>query len=148
MLKYQLIHPQILEALGRAGHGAKVLIADGDFPFSTVLGPRAKLISLNLCPGVVDCTTVLRALTTAIPIEAAAVMDYPTAGPYALTEDPPIWAEFGRILQEAGVSVQLERLDRFKYYQASSGNDVALIIATSDVRPYANLLLTIGCVAE
>ena len=62
MLKHQLIHPEINHILGRAGHHSKILIADGNYPASTTLGPNAKLISLNLSPGVVNCEQVLRAL--------------------------------------------------------------------------------------
>ena len=76
MLKQKLIHPQILEALGRAGHSSKVLIADGNYPCSTKLGPNATLVNLNLSPGLVDCVQVLDALLTAIPVEAANVMGY------------------------------------------------------------------------
>jgi RbsD / FucU transport protein family. len=32
MLKTRLLHPEILAALGEAGHGAQVLIADGNYP--------------------------------------------------------------------------------------------------------------------
>ena len=32
MLKYKLLHPEILSALGAAGHNAKVLIADNPAP--------------------------------------------------------------------------------------------------------------------
>ncbi len=81
MLKGTLIHPQILEALGRAGHGSRVLIADGNYPFATHLGPNARLVSLNLSPGLVTCPQVLEALVTAVPIDGAAVMQYETAGP-------------------------------------------------------------------
>jgi L-fucose mutarotase len=35
MLRGSLTHPQILNALGQAGHGTKVLLADGNYPFST-----------------------------------------------------------------------------------------------------------------
>ena len=35
MLKSHLLHPEILEALGRAGHSSKILIADGNYPFAT-----------------------------------------------------------------------------------------------------------------
>ena len=47
MLKGKLIHPDILAALGQAGHGSRILIADGNYPFSTKLGPVAKLVSLK-----------------------------------------------------------------------------------------------------
>jgi L-fucose mutarotase len=56
MLKSRLLHPEILEALGRAGHSSKILIADGNYPFATQLGPGARLVSLNLSPGLVNAT--------------------------------------------------------------------------------------------
>lgn len=146
MLKSKLIHPQILEALGRAGHSSKVLIADGNYPFSTRLGRKATLVNLNLSPGLVSCTQVLEALLTAIPIEAAAVMQYATTGPYGLREDPPIWGEFRTLLRDASVDVELSPIERFAFYEAAGADDVALTIATGDQRIYANLLLTIGVV--
>ncbi len=102
MLKHQLIHPQINEILGRAGHHAKILIADGNYPASSKKGPNAELVSLNLSPGVVTCAQVLAALVSAIPIEAANTMMYETTGPYALKEDPPVWAEFRQVLADGG----------------------------------------------
>jgi L-fucose mutarotase len=146
MLKTKLLHPQILEALGRAGHSSRVLIADGNYPFSTRLGPKATLINLNLMPGLVSCTQALEALVSAIPIEAASVMQYATTGPYAMSQEPPIWGEFRQVLSGAGVDVTLEPIERFAFYDAAGGPDVALTIATGDQRIYANLLLTIGVV--
>jgi L-fucose mutarotase len=146
MLKSELIHPEILQALGRAGHGAKVLIADGNYPFSIHSGPKARIVHLNLCPGVVKCTDVLHALLTAIPVEDAAVMQYATEGPYALREDPPIWKDFNQLLKGAGYDKPMTRIERFKFYGVASAEDVCLTIATADQRIYANLLLTIGVV--
>jgi L-fucose mutarotase len=146
MLTGRLIHPQILEALGRAGHGSKVLIADGNYPFSTKLGRKAVLVSLNLSPGIVGCTQILEALVSAIPLEAAAVMERARSGPYALAADPPIWGEFCQILRAAGAEIQLERIERFAFYEAAGADDVALTIASGDQRLYANLLLTVGVV--
>ena len=65
MLKHQLIHPKINEVLGRAGHHARILIADGNYPASSTLGPNAELVSLNLMPGVATCNQVLEALLSA-----------------------------------------------------------------------------------
>jgi len=146
MLRTKLLQPQILEALGRAGHGAKVLIADGNYPFSTTLGPNAALVSLNLSPGVVSCTQVLETLGTVIPIEAAAVMDVPRSGPGAFLDDPPIWSEFEKLLKAARAGVRLERLERFQFYRAAAAPETALVVATGEERIYANLLLTIGVV--
>ena len=146
MLAGKLIHSQILEALGRAGHGSKVLIADGNFPASTALGPNAVLVPLNLSPGVVSCTQVLDSLLSVTPIESAAVMEYYREGPYALPEDPPIWIEFRRILGDAGQPPALAEIERFAFYEAARQPDVCLTIVTADQRMYANLLLTIGVI--
>ena len=146
MLKGGLVHPQILEVLGRSGHGSKVLIADGNYPYATTLGPRATLVNLNLSPGVVDCTAVLEALVWAMPIEAAWVMDYARSGPYGLEEDPVIWANFRSILDQGGQGVDLEPIEQFEFYRTTAQGDVSLTIATGDQRLYANLLLRIGVV--
>ena len=146
MLKGRLIHPQILQVLGRAGHGSKVLIADGNYPFATTLGPNATLVSLNLSSGVVGCVPVLEALVTAIPIEAAAVMQYDTTGPYARDSDPPVWDDYRRVLRDAGADATLDPIGRFDFYEVAAQPDVALTIATGEQRTWANLLLTIGVV--
>ncbi len=51
MLRSELIHPQISAILAKAGHSSKVLIADGNYPACSAIGPRAELVSLNLAPG-------------------------------------------------------------------------------------------------
>jgi len=144
MLNSELLHPQILASLGRAGHSSRVLIADGNYPFSTTLGPNAELVSLNLSPGVVSVNDTLRALAASIPIEAAHVMDYATTGPFALESDPPAWSDYTDILSSAGQPLELQRIERFAFYETARAADVALVIATADQALYANLLLTIG----
>lgn len=142
MLKSSLLHPEILHALGRSGHGSKVLISDGNFPHWTKRGPNAQLVYLNVAPGLLDVVQVLKLLVTSIPLEAANVMDYARTGPYALTEEPRIWGDFRRELP----GMELVKLERFKFYDAASAPDVCLTIATGEQRIYANLLLTIGVV--
>jgi L-fucose mutarotase len=137
MLKTRLLHPGILEALGEAGHGAQVLIADGNYPLGTRSNGAAHRVYLNLAPGLVSVTDVLRALVDAIPIEAAWVMT-PDDG-----NDPAIFEDFRTLLG----GIELERLGRFPFYDAARGPDVALAIATGEQRLYANLLLTIGVVS-
>lgn len=146
MLKGQLLHPQILQALARAGHSSKILISDGNYPHYTKRSANAEMVYLNLSPGLVLVTDVLKALLTAVPIEAAEVMDYMKTGPYALKQDPPIWNEFRQILHDNKVDVELKGIERFKFYEVAGGPDITLTIATGDQRIYANLLLTIGVV--
>jgi len=144
MLKHRLIHPKINEVLGRAGHHARILIADGNYPASSKLGPRAEVVNLNLMPGLVSCTQVLQAIASAIPIEAAYTMNYETTGPYALTEDPPIWTEFRQAFREAGLKLNLEPIEKWKFYDAVMTPDHVLTVQTGDQQRYGNLLLAIG----
>jgi len=140
MLNTKLIHPDILDALGRAGHGAQVLIADGNYPFSTTGGSNTSVVHLNLSPGLVSCTQALEALLSVQPVEAATLMDVPAGDP-----DPSIWAEFNQILQDNGNSFPFTKVERFAFYDLIAQENTALIIATGDQRLYANLLLTLGC---
>ncbi len=144
MLLHQLIHPTINEVLGRAGHHAKVLIADGNYPASTTLGPQARLVSLNLSPGVVSCTQVLQALVTAMPIEKANTMMYETTGPYALSEDPPVWQQYRDVFHRAGLQIELEPIEKWDFYKAVATPEHVLTIQTADQGLFANLLLTMG----
>jgi len=136
MLKTRLLHPGILEALGQAGHGAQVLIADGNYPLVTRSHEAAHRVYLNLAPGLVTVTDVLDVLRDAIPIEAAHVMG-PDSG-----EEPGIFTEFRAMLP----TTEIQRLGRFQFYDMARGPDLALAIATGEQRIYANLLLTIGVV--
>jgi L-fucose mutarotase len=136
VLKYQLLHPELLRGLGEAGHGAQVLIADGNYPLATRTNPGARRIFLNLAPDLVTVADVTRVLVNAIPIEAAQVM-VPEKGP-----EPPIFAEFRQLLP----GLELEPLGRFEFYDVARGPDLAVAIATGERRVYANLLLTIGVV--
>ncbi len=137
MLKGALIHPEILAALGRAGHGSQILIADGNYPFSTGANPLATRVYLNLSPGVLTSTEVLGVLNLAIPIEAATVM-MPADGLEA-----PIFEEFRRILPQG---LTLGTLERFAFYDAARAQNVALVLATGEQRIYANILVTIGVI--
>lgn len=144
MLRSKLIHPQILSALARAGHHAKILIADGNYPASSARGPNAEVVSLNLMPGVPLVDQVLEAVLSAVPIEAVHTMGYETTGPYALSEDPPVWADYKRTIAAAGLNVSLEPIEKWAFYEAVRTPDHVLTIQTADQQRFANLLLTVG----
>src|SRR3954466_14280164 len=106
MLLHRLIHPQINEVLARAGHHAKVLIADGNYPASTKKGPNAEVVCLNLSPGVVTCSQVLRAILSAVPIDAVNTMGIPADDPYAKAGEPPTWNHYREIVRESRLKLK------------------------------------------
>ncbi len=136
MLTTRLLHPEILAALGEAGHGAQVLIADGNYPLATRSNPDAYRVFLNLEPGKLTVTDVLSVIAEAIPVEAAYVMG-PDDG-----SEPSIYEDFRGLLPDN----ELERLGRFEFYDMARSSDCCLAIATGEQRIYANILLTIGVV--
>lgn len=144
MLRSELIHPQISSILARAGHSSKVLIADGNYPACSAIGPKAELISLNLAPGLVTVAQVLKVLLTAIPIETVNTMGMPEDDPYRLPHDPPVWNEYRSILSAAGQKIELQPISRWDFYDAVDSRDHALTIQTGDQALWANLLLTVG----
>lgn len=145
MLKHRLLHPEISEILARAGHHAKVLIADGNYPASTTLGPNARLVSLNLAPGLVTVSQVLETLLTAIPVDAINTMGIPADDPYAHHGDPLVWADYRRIVAASELSLELTPIDKWAFYDAVASRDHVLTIQTADQHLWANVLLTIGC---
>lgn len=135
MINGDLVHPHLLRALAGAGHGATVLLADGHYPASTAVGPHAEVVHLNLTPGVLDTTTVLRVLLRAVPVEDAAVMVPPPG------ENEPA-AVAAHVADLAPTDVR--RVDRWGFYDEARSDDLGLAVVTADVRVYANILLTIG----
>ena len=146
MLKTPILHPQILQAIGRSGHSSKILISDGNYPHHTRRGPNADVVFLNFAPGQMNVTDVLIGIANTVPIELAEVMEPQKTGAYAMKNDPPIFDEFRKILKARNASLDLTKLERFAFYQAAGTPDVTLTIATGEQRIYANLLLTIGVV--
>lgn len=144
MLQHKLIHPQINAILGAAGHHSAILIADGNYPASSKRGPRAELISLNLMPGVPTCDQVLQAILSAVPIETIQTMQTEKSGPYALDGDPPVWDDYRKTIKAAGLSLVLQPIDKWAFYDAVATDDHVLTIQTADQQRYANILLSIG----
>lgn len=139
MLKSNLLHPEILNALASNGHGSMLLIADGNYPFTTGVNERAKKVFLNLSPGILTVTDVLKVLKEAIPVESYFVMVPPDGA------QQPIHEEFLNIL---GENIPVEKLKRFEFYSKSMSPDTFLVIATGERRRFANILLVTGVVKE
>jgi len=137
MLKIKLLHPEILSILGSNGHGARILIADSNFPFSTCPPPTAKKVFLNFAPGMLRVNDVLTILKDYIPIETAIVMMPPDESIQT------IHLEFEEIL---GTEYTLKKLKRFEFYEEVKSNDTCLVIATGETKRFANILLVIGVV--
>ena len=145
MIKHHLIHPDINAILARAGHHAKILIADGNYPVSTKKGPNAHVVHLNLAPGLVTVAQVLEVILTAAPVDQVHLMGIPADDSYAQKGEPPIWAEFRRIVTAAGIENPVTTIDKWDFYKAVESTDHVLTVQTGDQALWANVLLSLGC---
>jgi len=137
MLKSKLLHPEILRVLAMSGHFSQILIADGNYPFASKSRPETTKVYLNLMPGIPKTTDVLEALLEAVPIQEVTVMELPAG------ESAPVLDEYPRMLPPG---TQINRLERYAFYDAVCSPMTSLIIATAETRRFANLLLTLGVV--
>jgi L-fucose mutarotase len=148
MLNTTLLHPELLSILAQAGHHATVLIADGNYPASSKRGPRARLVSLQLTPGIPTVTQVLRAIVSTVPIDLINTMGIPPDDPYAKFGEPPAWAEYRSIAAAAKITAPIEAISKWDFYKAVESTDHVLTVQTADQALWANVLLTIGCLTS
>lgn len=135
MLKGGCIHPGITAAAALCGHGDQILIADGNYPLGSRSG-EAEKIFLGLRQNLPTVQEVLRTLLTLVEVESAQVM---------ATDErcmPEAALAYAPLLKNA----EMTMLPREAFYEACCGRQVRLAISTGDVRPYANILLTVGAV--
>ena len=145
MLKTELIHPEILSILASAGHHSKVLIADGNYPVATKIGPNAGIVHMNFAPGLLSCDQVLKGLLSTIAVEEINTMQYVTEGEYGLTEDPPVWNDYRKTISDAGLDLPLKPIEKWAFYDAVETDDHVLTIQTGEKLGWANVILTLGC---
>ena len=133
-----MLHPQILEALGSAGHHARILVADANYAVSARSPERARTVYLNLSPGVVSALTVVETLLLVVEIQGATLM-LPPGG-----SELPIHAEYRRLF---GNRIPVTEKRKEDFYSEVMSPDTVLVIATGETRRFANVLLTMGVVS-
>jgi L-fucose mutarotase len=145
MLTTTLLHPEILSVLAQAGHHAKILIADGNYPASTKRGPNSRLVSVQISPGVPTVAQVLRAIVATVPIDQINTMGIPEDDAYAKYGEPPAWAEYRDIAASASIAAPITPLLKWDFYATVESADHVLTVQTADQALWANVLLTMGC---
>lgn len=135
---HPLLGPDLLHALASIGHGAELVIADANFPATTV-GPRViRADGLGAEP-------LLRAILTHMPLDTFVpspafrmqMVDTPDAV-------PPICRSFQAIIEEMAGPFTVAPLERFAFYERASR--AAFVVATGEQALYANLILVKGVV--
>lgn len=135
MIKFDVIHPQILGTLARAGHKAQVLIADANYSFVTNSAPGAEIVYLNFVPGTIASAEILAGVCKLINVEQASMMAWPDDFENAVHKD------YVGILP---ADTPMELVSRDEFYASARSADTLLVIASGETRRFANILLTVG----
>jgi L-fucose mutarotase len=140
MLKgiHPVLNPDLLRAIARMGHGDEIVIADANFPSST-MGPE-----MIRADGV-SATDMAEAILTHMPLdtfvpETAWRMEV-VGDPQAV---PDVCSEFQAIVSKRAGDFKIASLERFAFYERS--RKAAYIVATTEFRLYGNLILKKGVV--
>ena len=134
-----ILSPDLLKTLMEMGHGDEIVIADGNFPASSI---AQRLIRLDghAIPGILEAVLRLFPLDTYVerPVSLMAV----TPGD---TIKPVIWEEYKRVIQASKEPFkEFEFVERFAFYERA--RKAYAVIATGESALYANIILKKGVV--
>lgn len=133
------LSPDLLHSLRAMGHGDDIVIADANFP-ATSLATRCHRLDG------VSATDVLHAILKLLPLDTL-VPDPAIVMQVVGNQDaiPPVVAEFQRIItQRADHPATIFGVDRSNFY--TRAKDAFAIVQTGETRLYGNIILKKGVI--
>jgi L-fucose mutarotase len=134
-----LLVPRLLYRLAAMGHGDELAVVDRNYPAYSA-GPEV----VDLAG--VDTTTAVQAVLSVLPLDT--FVDRPLAYMEPVTGDPllPIHREVTALATEVeGRVITAQPVPRHDFYQRA--RSAAVIVATTEDRPYGCFLLVKGVIA-
>jgi L-fucose mutarotase len=137
---HPLLGPELLHALRTMGHGDEIVIADANFPASTLGCPVVRADGVLAGP-------LLEAILTHFPLDTFAPA---SAFRMAMVDTPdvvpPVCVSFQKIITRLAGDFPVEPLERFAFYERS--RKAAYVVATGELQLYANVILKKGVVRK
>lgn len=134
-----LLSPDLLMILRAMGHGDEIVIVDANYPAAS---NARRLVRLDGA----DASQALAAVLSVLPLDS--FVKAPANGMQVVgkpREIPPAIADFQKIVDSrAGFPVKIARIERFAFYERAK--TCFAVVATSDRRLYANIILTKGVI--
>lgn len=136
-----ILSPDLLCSLRAMGHGDEIVIADANFP-ATSLGERCHRLDGLAATEVLEAVLRVLPLDSFVPDPALVmeVVDDPDAV-------PPVVANFQQIVtQTADNPATLGKLERFAFYDRA--RTAFAIVQTGETRLYGNIILKKGVIGK
>ncbi|XP_029376256.1 fucose mutarotase isoform X1 [Echeneis naucrates] len=139
-----VLSPELLFALAKMGHGDELVLADANFPTSSICahGPKEIRADGVGIPKLLEAILKLLPLDTYVPSPASVMNLVDSDRQRGLAV--PVWDTYTQLLGKAGSQTPLERLDRFEFYERAK--KAYAVIATGEKALYGNLILKKGVI--
>ncbi len=134
-----VLSPDLLYVLRAMGHGDQIVIADANFPGSS-LGPKA------LRADGISASHILRAVLSLMPLDTFVSDPAVTMQVVGAPEEiPEAVADFQTIINDvAEEDVVISSLERHAFYARAA--EAFAIVQTGETRLYGNIILTKGVI--
>jgi len=133
----KLLSPELLKALSEMGHGDEIVIADANYPASTM---NARVIRADGIPA----TKMLEAVLDVIPLDTYATENLMFMETTNGDPTPAIWKEFLDIANKKDKNVKNAMIKRFDFYDRSK--KAYVIVQTGEERIYGNVIVKKGVI--
>lgn len=136
-----IFSPELLKTLYEMGHGDEIVIADGNFPASSLSQRLIRYDGHNV-PELLEAIIKFFPLDTYVE-QPVTLMEVVKGDP----TEPTIWKEYQSIIRAEGCyEKNIAFLERHSFYERAK--NAYAIIATSERALYANILLTKGVIKD
>ncbi|XP_029305610.1 fucose mutarotase [Cottoperca gobio] len=141
-----VLSPELLYALAKMGHGDELVLADANFPASSicVCGPKEIRADGLGIPKLLEAILKLLPLDSYVP-SPAAVMDLVDSDKQRCLA-VPVWDSYTHLLSQAGSQTPLEKVERFAFYERAK--KAYAVVATGESALYGNLILKKGVIPD
>ena len=134
-----ILSPELLSTLHSMGHGDTLVLADANFPASSLGTKLIRLDGLNI-------PQAAKAILSVFPLDS--FIDFPVRR-MEIDDNPAKINEthndFSKILKEtSGDRLKIGSIERFQFYKEAK--KAFVIISTTDARPYGCFILTKGVI--
>ncbi|KAK7930798.1 hypothetical protein WMY93_007193 [Mugilogobius chulae] len=140
-----ILSPELLYALAKMGHGDELVLADSNFPTSSICahGPKEIRADGLGIPQLLEAILKLLPLDTYVSCPAA-VMDLVESD--KLKGLPvPVWDIYSQLLHLNNAQSNLDKVERFAFYERAK--KAFAVVATGETALYGNLILKKGVIS-
>ncbi|WEG11081.1 L-fucose mutarotase [Pullulanibacillus sp. KACC 23026] len=132
------LSPEMIKVLMEMGHGDEVVLADANFPGSSLNSRVIRADGLRI-PGLLESIMKLFPLDCYSKTQVGLMQVVP--GDHA---KPDIWNEYQNILKKSGEPFKIEYIERFAFYERTKATYA--VIQTGETALYGNILLKKGVI--